>query len=58
MTTNYERIKSMSIEEMAEFISCILNCDNLVCSKCLIKGLCGDAYTPYHTEQWLQQKAE
>ncbi len=37
--TNYERIKGMSVEEMAKFIN---HCENAPCKCCNYKGsLCG-----------------
>lgn len=64
MTTNYERIKNMNIEEMAEFIddwfSCsfcefILNCRDSFYPSCI--DYCVEE-RPKKIKQWLQAESE
>lgn len=61
MTTNYERIKNMTVEEMAEFIEDITDCsfceeyltfipEGTNCSKCPVKT--------EHYKLWLQSESE
>lgn len=61
MTTNYEKIKNMSIEEMAEalFIIADVNCVNfdLVCKTCEYTSIC-NAETMSNVQLWLQQEVE
>ena len=64
MTTNYERIKNMTVDEMAEFITAITYCGDTDCNKrdCFIKRnnmerLC--TLTSYYSsgaKQWLEQE--
>lgn len=62
MTTNYERIKAMSVEEMAEFINRLkMNiCEEAFiaggCDGCTIKGLCDIPKSK--TKQWLESEVE
>lgn len=39
--TNIERIKAMSVEEMARFINEISNCEINICEFCPLIGYCG-----------------
>ena len=50
---NFEKIKAMNIEEMAEFI---VNppCNDIFCEDCF----CGDENCQYHIKQWLQAESE
>lgn len=57
MTTNYERIKSMSLEEMAELMSNITDC-----YLCPAMKICHDDTTyqecPAEFKQWLETETE
>lgn len=56
MTTNYEKIKNMTLDEMAEFLTDRSACDTCDCdmeeNKCMAVG-CLDGI-----KQWLQQESE
>lgn len=55
MTTNYEKIKNMSVEEMAKFMHKVsggLNCDT-----CPVKGKCRNICIN-NKKKWLKQEAE
>ncbi len=70
MTTNYERIKAMTLEEMIYFIKCCFCTDTtdkfLLCKSCFIEKLCEVMNQDYmKTEindeiikQWLEQERE
>ena len=53
--TNFERIKGMNVEEMAEFISVRCMCDFCTCyteeGPCSVSCSCG-------TKKWLESEAE
>lgn len=51
--TNYDRIKSMSVEEMAEYLS-----DHWSCIDCAFEKDCDDNYISCHKniKQWLEQE--
>ena len=53
--TNYDRIKSMSVEEMAEYLS-----DHWSCIDCAFEKDCDDNYISCHKniKQWLEQEVE
>ena len=53
--TNYDRIKSMSVEEMAEYLS-----DHWSCVDCAFEKDCDDNYISCHKniKQWLEQEVE
>ena len=54
MTTNYERIKNMTVEEMAEFLDWFSDDKTVIYSP-------DNGYLPKHKvciEQWLQQESE
>lgn len=58
MTTNYERIKAMGVEEMAEFF---VDCTS--CEMCPQLDLCADLGTTVDEckqviKQWLESEAE
>lgn len=58
--TNYDRIKSMSVEEMAAFIN---HCENVPCQCCNYKGnLCGDGtdteMCKNEISEWLNSEVE
>ena len=58
--TNYERIKAMSIEEMAEFID---YCENVPCQCCNYTGnLCGEVIDAEmcknEISEWLNSEVE
>ena len=63
---NYEKIKNMTLDEMAEFINAIAYCSDTDCNEqdCFIKRkglekLC--TLTSYYSsgaKQWLQQESE
>ena len=60
MTTNYERIKNMSIDEMAEFLKCT-DCYYCPASDCAIwADKEEDTKENCHKQmiQWLQSKAK
>jgi hypothetical protein len=54
--TNYERIKNMSVEEMAEF----LEENNDICCFCVLKDndVCNDEDCKYFIKQWLGTEVE
>lgn len=66
MTTNYDKIKNMTVDDMAEFITSITYCSDTNCNKkdCYIKKnnmerLC--TLTSYYStgaKQWLLSEAE
>lgn len=66
MTTNYEKIKNMTVDEMAELINAITYCGDTDCNKkdCYIKKnnmerLCRlTNYYSIDAKQWLLQEAE
>lgn len=47
--TNYEKIKAMSVEEMADFID---DCNS--CSRCSRKG--NNCFPTFHTKEWLESE--
>lgn len=49
--TNYDRIKAMSIEEMAKLLD-----DFTACNHCLRRG--NKCFPYYDTKKWLEQKVE
>lgn len=51
--TNYDRIKSMSVEEMAEYLS-----DHWSCIGCAFEKDCDDNYISCHKniKQWLEME--
>lgn len=49
--TNYERIKEMSVEEMAEFIDSLR-----YCSTCARNG--NSCFLTFRTEEWLNKEVE
>ena len=54
--TNYDRIKSMSVEEMAEYLS-----DHWSCIGCAFEKVCDDNLYRYischkNIKQWLEQE--
>ena len=53
--TNYDRIKSMSVEEMAEYLS-----DHWSCVDCEFEKDCDDNYISCHKniKQWLEQEVD
>lgn len=61
MTTNYERIKAMSVEEMAEFLSNKMDCFNCPAFE---SHLCNGPYSIpiakcfLHQKQWLESEVE
>lgn len=38
--TNFEKIKSMDIDKMAEFIYRLKDCEDIDCNKCMLNDLC------------------
>lgn len=54
--TNFEKIKAMTVEEMADFISTITSCDDCSCDYCQyhIEDNCPKLYTV----DWLNQEVE
>lgn len=54
--TNFDRIKSMSVEKMAGFFEAIANCDRCSCNDCV----CYDVKNPNcplgYAKQWLLQE--
>lgn len=58
MVTNYEKIKNMTVEEMAEFFSECIMCDDCpVCTFCDEEMVTGDG-CPKIFRQWLQTESE
>lgn len=57
--TNYEKIKAMSVEEMAEELAYIAGCggDPSGCFHCLLKGS-GKCYKTEYIAGWLEREAE
>lgn len=53
--TNYERIKQMTVEEMAEFITTITSCDDGICVYCQYYT---NTCPRRHTEDWLTQEVK
>ena len=58
--TNYEKIKQMSVGEIADFIN---HCENAPCKCCNYKGtMCGDGTNAQicvvEISKWLQQEVE
>lgn len=61
MTTNYERIKNMTVEEMAELIEIVISC-----GVCPVSEKCLNDYTECmskdecinNIKQWLQSESE
>lgn len=49
--TNYEKIKAMSIEEMADFLESIQSC-----SRCRRNG--NDCFLSWNVEQWLDSETD
>lgn len=69
MITNYERIKAMSVDEMAELINCCFctsSSDYIPCKTCFIKDLCEKLNSDYMTmstdkaqiKQWLESETD
>lgn len=52
--TNFERIKDMSVEELADFICGIYDDDNAK----FINGTIIPCYNHYDIEEWLEREAE
>ena len=65
---NYERIKAMSVDEMAGFINCCFcttSSDYISCKTCFIEKLCEEMNQCMQTrseknmiKQWLESEAE
>lgn len=58
MTTNYERIKNMSVEEMTEFLRLLVNCfENEDCTNCqnFILCSCGNNRA---VKEWLESEEQ
>ena len=58
MTTNYERIKNMTVEEMAEFFA-----NHILCDDCPISTICNKEMItidecPKVFEEWLKSESE
>lgn len=57
MTTNYERIKAMSLDEMAKFLRLLVNCfEKEDCTDCQNRVLCSCANNRA-VKQWLESGA-
>lgn len=58
MTTNYERIKNMTVEEMAELLggSEVIPCEN--CNKLPAPQYCNKEDCIDTAKQWLQSESE
>lgn len=60
MTTNYERIKNMTVDEMVEFILkrpfTYITCNNCIGTKSEVE--CKERFCKGHIKQWLQQESE
>lgn len=60
---NYEKIKNMTLDEMAELIICAVTSKCLVddCANCMLKYLCDEITEDNEQEivtQWLQAESE
>ena len=58
MTTNYERIKNMTVDEMAEFLT-----DSIVCEECPAYDFCDTEDATYENcpkffKKWLESESE
>ncbi len=62
MTTNYERIKAMSIDEMTEMFYCLLSCSDLTCQFCPLVVLKVSSLCTFQTRMqlkaWLNNESE
>lgn len=57
MTINYERIKNMTVDEMAEFLA-----DNIVCEECPAYNFCDTEVATYENctkffKKWLESES-
>ena len=58
MTTNYERIKTMSVDEMAVFLRLLVNCfEKEDCADCQNRVLCSCANNRA-VQHWLENEVE
>ena len=58
MLTNYERIKAMSVEEMAKFLRLLVNCfEKEDCASCQNRVLCSCANNSA-VKRWLESEVE
>lgn len=60
---NYEKIKTMTLDEMTKLIICAVTSKCLVddCTNCMLKYLCDEITEDNEQEivkQWLQQESE
>lgn len=58
MTTNYEKIKNMTVEEMAEFFSECIMCDDCPVSTFCDREMVTVDECPKILEQWLQAESK
>ncbi len=54
--TNYEKIKSMSIEEMDKFIGRIMDCCCLKCEECPLPFSDSESCDIQSIKQWLESE--
>ena len=55
--TNFEKIKQMSVEELAEFI-CSLMCDDCCDNRCPASEKCGGGFMCLGMSEWLESEAD
>lgn len=54
--TNYERIKNMSVYELANVLDLLVSCDGIRCSNCFWRGgICNEGRS---TTLWLKSEAK
>ena len=56
---NFNKIKSMSVDEMAEFIYRLKDCEDVDCDKCMRNSLCAiGIHDKDDVKQWLLAEVE
>lgn len=58
---NFEKIKQMDIDEMAEFVRLLRSCDDVICDNCFLNKssfnkICANNIANYR--EWLQEESE
>ena len=51
--TNFQKIKNMSLDEMAEFMFC-----HFACARCLVYAECAGGECKIILKQWLQEESD
>lgn len=56
---NYEKIKSMTVKELAKALKAIAGCcsEEGGCDFCPLEN-CRDCFSQYHMEEWLEKEIE